>query len=149
MNRTHSKAKAILAGATALLLVASLSPIKTSAAAPHMKPAPAPMAAAQNDRLDFILVNDTGYDISQVLIGASAESEWDPNDELLQGSVFNNGDQLDIKFSPKAHHDHWDMKVVYKIDGSSHEWDGLNLSEIHKITLHYNADQNSTKADIE
>ena len=57
--------------------------------------------------------------------------------------------RLHITFSPKVHHDHWDLKVVYKIDGSSHEWDGLNLSEIHKITLHYNADQNSTKADIE
>jgi hypothetical protein len=149
MNRTQAKAKALLAGATAMLLVTSLSPIQTSAATPHMKPAPAPMAAAQNEKLDFQLVNDTGYDISQVLVGASAESEWDPNDELLQGRTFNNGDALDITFSPKAHHDHWDLKVVYKIDGSSHEWDGLNLSEIHKITLHYNAGENSTKADIE
>ena len=147
MNRTHSKAKAILAGATALLLVASITPIKTSAATPHMKPVPA--AAAQNEKLDFTLVNATGYEISQVLVGASAESEWDPNDELLQGRAFGDGDSLDITFSPKAHHDHWDLKVVYKIDGSSHEWDGLNLSEIHKITLHYNSDQNSTKADIE
>jgi hypothetical protein len=147
MNRTQSKAKAIIAGATALLLVASLSPIKTSAATPHMKPAP--VAAAQNEKLDFTLVNKTGYTISQVLVGASADSEWDPNDELLQGRNFDDGDQLDVTFSPKAHHDHWDLKVVYKIDGSSHEWDGLNLSEIHKITLHYNADQNSTKADIE
>jgi hypothetical protein len=149
MNRTQSKAKALLAGATALLLVASLSPIKTSAAAPHMKPAPAPKAAAQNDRLDFTLVNATGYTLSQVLVGSSSDAEWDPNDELLQGRTLSDGEQLDITFSPKVHHDHWDLKVVYKIDGSSHEWDGLNLSEIHKITLHYNADQNSTKADIE
>jgi len=147
MNRTHTKAKALVAGATAMLLVASLSPIKTSAAAPHMKSAPA--AAAQNDKLDFQLVNATGYDINQVLVGSSADAEWDPSDELLQGRTFGDGDALDITFSPKVHHDHWDLKVVYKIDGSSHEWDGLNLSEIHKITLHYNADQNSTKADIE
>ena len=95
MIRTQAKAKVLLAGATAMLLVASLSPIKTSAAAPHMKPAP--MAAAQNDKLDFALVNDTGYDISEVLVGASAESEWDPNDELLQGRTFPDGDAL-------AHH---------------------------------------------
>ena len=149
MNRTQSKAKALLAGATALLLVTSVSPLKTSAAAPHMKPAPVPMAAAQNDKLDFTLVNAPGYTISQVLVGASADSEWDPNDELLQGRSFGDGDALDVTFSPKVHHDHWDLKVVYAIDGSSHEWDGLDLSTIHKITLHYNADQNSTKADIE
>jgi hypothetical protein len=148
MKSTYSKAKAILAGTTALLLVTTLSPIKTSAATPHiMKPVPA--AAAQNDKLDFTLVNATGYTLSQVLVGASAEADWDPNDELLQGRTLADGEQLDITFSPKVHHDHWDLKVVYKIDGSSHEWDGLNLSEIHKITLHYNADQNSTKADIE
>jgi hypothetical protein len=147
MNRTQAKAKALLAGVTAMLLVSGLSPIQTSAATPHMKPAP--MAAAQNDKLDFQLVNDTGYDISEVLVGQSSDSTWDPSDELLQGRTFNNGDALDITFSPSAHHDHWDLKVVYKIDGSSHEWDGLNLSEIHKITLHYNAGENSTKADIE
>src|SRR5580658_10343000 len=123
MIRTQSKAKALLAGATALLLVTSLSPLKTSAAAPHVKPAPAPMAAAQNDKLDFTLVNQTGYAIKEVLVGASAESEWDPNDELLQGRTFGDGDSLDVTFSPKAHHDHWDLKVVYAIDGSSHEWD--------------------------
>jgi hypothetical protein len=149
MNRAQSKVKALLAGATALLLITSVSPLRTSAAAPHMKPAPAPMAAAQNDKLDFTLVNATGYTLSEVLVGSSADAEWDPNDELLQGRTLADGEQLDITFSPKVHHDHWDLKVVYKIDGSSHEWDGLNLSEIHKITLHYNADQNSTKADIE
>ena len=148
MNRTHAKTRAMIAGATALLLVAGVSPIKTSAATPHvMKSAPA--VAAQNDALDFDLVNNTGYDLKKVLINKSSTDGWDDDDDILKGTVLSNGDMVHITFAPKQAAEHWDMKVVYAIDGSSHEWLDLNLTKIAKITLHYNADQNSTKADIE
>jgi hypothetical protein len=149
MNRTHSKAKAILAGATALLLVASLSPIKTSAATPHMKPAPAPMVAAQNDALDFDIVNATGYEIKEVLIAPSASADWHDDDDVLQGRPFPDGSTLHISFSPKAAAEHWDIRVTYSIDNTYKEFDGLNLTKISKVTLHWDADAQKTRADIE
>jgi hypothetical protein len=148
MNFTASKSKALASGLTALLVVAGFSPIRVAAAAPKAHPAPL-AAAAQNDKLDFDLVNRTGYTLKHVLISRSSASEWNDDDDVLGGQKLDDGETLHISFAPRAHADHWDMKVVYAIDGSSHEWDGLNLSQINKITLHYNADSNSTSADTE
>ena len=128
-----------------MLLATTLSPLKTSAAAPHMKPA-APRAAAQNEKLDFTLVNKTGYTISEVLVGSSADAEWDPSDELLQGRSFDDGEALDITFSPKVHHDHWDLKVVYEADSTSAEWGNFNLCTISEISIYYDDDTEKTTA---
>jgi hypothetical protein len=144
MNLTQTKSKAIALGMAALLVV-GLSPVKVAAAAP----APHHMRAAQGSNLDFDLVNKTGYKLKKVLVAPSATSEWNEDDDVLKGQMLEDGETLHISFSPQAQHAHWDMKVVYNIDGSSHEWDGLNLNNISKITLHYNADSNSTSADVE
>jgi hypothetical protein len=147
MKLTPTKPRALAVGLAALLF-AALPASKTSALTAPIA-SPTPMHAAQNDALDFDLVNKTGYKIKKVLISPSASSEWDDDDDVLAGRGFNNGDTLSISFSPKTHAQHWDMKVVYAIDGSSHEWDGLNLTGISKITLHYDAGANSTSADVE
>jgi len=101
--------------------------------------------SAQNDALDFDLVNATGYDLKEILISPSSSTDW--NDDILNGKTFPDGSTLHITFSPKAHAEHWDMRVTYVVDNTYKEFDNLNLTSISKVTLHW--DGNKTSADIE
>ena len=148
MKSTYSNAKAIIAGATALLLVTTLSPIKTSAATPHIVKS-APMAAAQNEGLDFDIKNATGYEIKEVLISPSNGQDWHDEDDVLKGRPFPDGATLHISFSPRATAEHWDIRVTYSIDNTYKEFDNLNLTKISKVTLYWDADAGKTRADIE
>jgi len=149
MIRTPAKHINLVAGVAALLAVAGFAPIRTAAATPRVAAPVVMHLSADNDALDFDLVNNTGYDLKKVLINPTSTDGWDEDDDILKGTVLSNGDMVHITFPPKQAAEHWDMKVVYAIDGSSHEWLNLNLTKIAKITLHYNADTNTTKADIE
>ena len=100
-------------------------------------------ASAENEKLDFKLTNKTGYPITKIFIGPNTVEEWGDN---IITEKFADDETLDISFSPKATADKWDMKVVYE-DGSSHQWLGLDLSKIEKLTLHYDAATNTTSAD--
>jgi hypothetical protein len=144
MKFIQTKPRALALGLVAFLLVGTATTKKSVALS-----APTGIFAGQNDKLDFDLINKTGYKIKKVLIAPSSTAQWDDDDDVLTGRGFDDGETLSISFSPKAHAEHWDMKVVYAIDGSSHEWDGLNLTGIAKITLHYDAAANSTSADVE
>lgn len=91
--------------------------------------------------LDFTLVNKTGYDIKEVYIGpTSNDNDWGPN---VLKAVLKDGQGLELKFSPKATAEKWDIKVVYT-DGETAEWEGYKLTEITKINLFWSADKKST-----
>src|SRR5947209_2456601 len=81
--------------------------------------------------LDFTLANKTGYDIKEVYIGPTASDEW--GDNVLKGTL-KNGEALELKFSPKATAEKWDIKVVYT-DGEKAQWIGYKLTDINKISL--------------
>jgi len=52
-------------------------------------------AYADNDKLDFSLVNKTGYGIKEVYIGPHSSDEWGEN---LINDAFENGETLNISF---------------------------------------------------
>lgn len=101
----------------------------------------------QNEALDFTLVNETGYSIKRVYIGPSNNPEWTDDMEVLRGRTFKSGAALDITFSPKARSAKWDLRVEwaapYEKDAPVN-WYGLDLTEIEKLTLLYNADTGKT-----
>ena len=148
MNVKYSKYKAMAAGVAALLVFGASS--LSVSAAPASAAAAAPMHfSAENDALDFDLVNKTGYIIKEVSISPAKAKSWHDNDELLHGREFGDGDVLKISFNPKAQAEHWDLQVVFAGDDDTEEFDDLKLSDITKVTLHYNKASKETHADIE
>jgi hypothetical protein len=104
---------------------------------------------AQNEALDFLLVNQTGYAIKALYIGAAGTGDWTNEDEILKGRVFGTGVQVPIKFSPKATAEKWDIMVSWSDGSGNVEWLNLKLTEITKVTLRYNKEKDETFAVIE
>ncbi len=103
-------------------------------------------AHADNDDLDFTLVNKTGYGIKEIYIAPSASTDW--GDNILKKPM-ENADQLAITFSAKAKAEHWDIRIVWVDEGADVVWKKCKLTEISKFTLHYNRDTDETSADTE
>ena len=147
MNRMQSKHKAIALGVAALLVFGSSS-LNVSAAPAPKAPAPMHFRAAEGE-LDFDLINKTGYIIKEVSISPAKAKNWHDEDELLHGREFGDGDDLKITFNPKVQAEHWDLQVVFAGDDDTEEFDDLKLTDISKVTLHYNKGTKETHADIE
>jgi hypothetical protein len=131
---------------------AANKPAPVNTTAPPTNTSSAPTAkddGKSNPELDFTVVNKTGYDIKAVYIGASGTGEWTKEDEVLKGRTFADGNSLDIKFSPKATAEKWDIKVDWADGSGGEEWQKLNLTEIEKATLVYDKDKDETSAIIE
>jgi len=107
------------------------------------------VSAAQNEELDFTLVNNTGYDIKALYIGATGTGDWANEDEVLHGRAFKQGAALKIEFHPKATAEKWDIMVAWADGSGNEEWEGLNLTQIEKVTLVYDKENNETSAIIE
>ena len=119
---------------------------------PASTPAPSNSSADNkmgNEELDFTLVNKTGYDIKQVSVGPTGDTDWKLEDEVLKGRSFKNGESLDIKFHPKERAENWDLKIEWSDGSPSDEWLKLNLTKIEKVTLKYDKASDKTTAVIE
>ncbi len=103
-------------------------------------------AAGQEAKQDFTLVNKTGYDISEVYLSASHADAWE--DDLLadEDDNFGDGESKTVHFKAKVKTCLWDLKVVYDEDDSSAIWHDIDLCQVSKITLRYNAKSGETKA---
>ena len=101
-------------------------------------------AQAEPD-LDFTLVNKTGFDIKAVYVAPTRQEDWEEN--MLKG-VLENGDSLDITFSPGQNTTKWDVMVVWTDDDSAY-WRNYDLSEISKLTLYYDVDTSVASAKAE
>ena len=113
------------------------------------KSSPPLVSTVQNPELDFTIVNKTGYDIKALYIGATGTGDWTKDDEVLKGRGFKNGASYDIKFSPKAKAEKWDIMVDWADGSGKEEWLNLKLTEIEKVTLIYDKEKDVTKAIIE
>jgi hypothetical protein len=145
MKAPKMKNKRSVVGLTALLLIVlaySTSGNYASTALPAVN-------APQNEALDFTIVNKTGYKIKALYIGASGTGDWAKEDEVLKGRSFDNGQALDIVFNPRAKAEKWDIMVTWADGDGSEEWLNLKLTEITKVTLTYDKENDVTKAIIE
>ena len=103
-------------------------------------------AAAQQAKQDFVLVNKTGYDISEIYLSAAKSDPWEEDLLADDDDNFGDGESKAIHFMSRVKSCLWDLKVVYDEDDSSAIWHDINLCEVSKITLRYNAKSNETKA---
>jgi hypothetical protein len=106
-------------------------------------------SALAQARQDFVLINRTGYTIDQVFVGPSNSRSW--GRDILGQDILESGQQVSITFPRNARECMWDLKVVYN-DGDQTEWigrNGFNLCQISRITLYWNRQQNTTRAEFE
>jgi hypothetical protein len=101
-------------------------------------------ARAQDARQDFVLVNRTGYDVSEVYVSPSKTDDWE--EDVLGDEELEDGEQTRIRFSRAAKSCLWDLKVVYSDDDSSVVWHDIDLCKISKIAISYNRKTDKTSA---
>ena len=103
-------------------------------------------AWADNEKLDFTLDNGTGYGIKEIYVAPSESTEW--GDSIIEKPLENN-ESLTISFNEKATAEKWDLKIVWVDGGDAVYWKGVKLTEVNKITLHYNRQSGETSATAE
>jgi hypothetical protein len=91
-------------------------------------------------RLDFTLVNRTGYTLDRIHVKESNSKNWGGN--ILEGDL-EDGYQTKVTFNATATADIWDLKVHYKgYDESSINspvWTNIDLTKYNQLTLHWDA----------
>jgi hypothetical protein len=104
-------------------------------------------ALAEDAKQDFQLINKTGYELNKVYVSPSKSDDWE--DDVLGRDTLSDGDHVEIKFHRADKTCHWDLKVVYTIDGSNAVWSDIDLCSVEKITIHYNKSSDTTTATYE
>lgn len=92
------------------------------------------LTAFAQGKQDFTLHNNTGRAITELYISPHSTNEWE--EDILGQDTLPDGESLDINFERTEKSAKWDLKIVDK-DGTSIEWENLNLLEISELTLHY------------
>lgn len=82
--------------------------------------------------LSFDLTNFTGSALHAVYVSPSDSKGWEEN--VLGSDELNDGDTVDIRFSPEESAVLWDIRVE-SADAHYAEWKGIDLRGISRITL--------------
>jgi len=98
---------------------------------------------------DFTLTNRTGYDIQSVYVAPSKQKDW--GSDHLRKSVLTDGKSRFIAFNKSGNTCIYDMSISWVGYSADDDvvWEKLNLCEIHKITLRYNAKSKQTTITTE
>ena len=99
------------------------------------------VASAQAANLDFTVVNSIGHQIDSIYV-SEANSSSRGRDALGVGET------VDIEFDQNGKIRRWDTLVRYN-DGDEATWGNLNLCNISKVTLSWNAKSQKTTAKTE
>lgn len=91
-------------------------------------------AAPQNQRLDFTLVNKSGYVIVELYVSPSDDEEW--GEDILGRDVLGDDESAAITFSRSETTCNWDLKIVDE-DEDEVTWTSLNLCTANEVTLRY------------
>ncbi|MBT9545873.1 MAG: hypothetical protein IV090_10830 [Candidatus Sericytochromatia bacterium] len=135
----------ILLVAGAVMLMGATSVL--SAPQQALKPAGSEMVKpVQNKALDFTLTNATGYEITGLYLSPTGTDSW--GESILPGA-FNDGDTLNISFSPDAEAAEWDMRADWTKGEGYVYWMGLPLDQINALTLKYDEATDKTTAIAE
>ncbi len=85
-----------------------------------------------NANLGFTLVNCTGLAIRAVYLSRSDSASWEEN--ILTVHQLNDGDSVDIRFSPEENAQLWDLRIE-GTDQRYAEWKNLSLGSASRIAL--------------
>jgi len=90
-------------------------------------------ASADDAKQDFKLVNKTGYELKALYVAPSKSDDW--QDDVLGQDTLDDGQTVNVHFSPKTKTCIFDLKVVYTDDDSSAVWQKIDLCSVEKITF--------------
>ncbi len=88
--------------------------------------------AESTGTLSFDLTNFTGSALHAVYVSPSDSKGWEEN--VLGSDELNDGDTVDIRFSPEESAALWDIRVE-SADAHYAEWKGIDLRGVSRITL--------------
>lgn len=103
--------------------------------------------AAQQARQDFVLVNRTGYELSNVYVSPNRSNDWE--DDVLGQDTLEDGQRVNIRFKRSVTTCRWDLKVIYSVDDSNAVWSNIDLCKIERITIRYNKNTDTTSASFD
>ena len=83
----------------------------------------------------FLLINGTGYPISQLAVSESDFSMWTPN--VLRPPPIKPGERRQVTFNAPTTYCQADMKIGFADNGAPAIWQNLNLCTLTKIRLVY------------
>lgn len=83
----------------------------------------------------FLLINSTGYPISQMSISQSDMGMWSPN--LLRGPAIRPGEARQVVIPASQLVCQVDMKLGFADDTPPATWQYLNLCDLRKIQVFY------------
>ena len=104
-------------------------------------------ASADDAKQDFKLVNKTGYELKALYVAPSKSDDW--QDDVLGQDTLDDGQTVNVHFSPKTKTCIFDLKVVYTDDDSSAVWQKIDLCSVEKITIHYDRKNDVTRATFD
>jgi len=104
-------------------------------------------ASAQDAKQDFKLVNKTGYELKALYVAPSKSDEW--GDDILGQDVLSDGQAVNVHFNPRVKTCKWDLRVTYTDDNSNAVWSDIDLCSVEKITIHYDRQNNVTRATFD
>jgi hypothetical protein len=102
------------------------------AAVVAMSSTTASMAPAQNQKLDFVLVNKTGVTITEIYVSPTKSDDWE--EDVLGKDVLKNGERVTIEFARSEKTCKWDLKMVDEDDDEA-VWKNLDLCTINELTI--------------
>jgi hypothetical protein len=141
---TNVNVKANTANTTAPANTAANAAANTANTNSAANTAAAPATAGADQ--DFTVVNKTGVVIDKLYVSPSDKEDWE--EDILGQDQLADGATLNIKFHPKEKTAKWDLRIE-DTKGNSIEWTDLDLTEISKLTLHYDATAKKATADVE
>ncbi len=103
-------------------------------------------AQAAEAKQNFILDNETGYEIKEVYVSPHKSDNWE--EDVLGQDTLEDGKALKIRFNRANKTCLWDLKVIYAIDNSKATWAKIDLCTVSKITIKYNKKNDTTTAEF-
>lgn len=101
---------------------------------------------AQN-RADLVLVNKTGYSISEAYISAVNTNQWKEN--LIGNHRFDHEAERVIRRPDTSRACRWDLLVVFDDDGEMAIWSSIDFCKEVRVTLHYDRRTDATSATFD
>ena len=95
----------------------------------------------------FLLINATGYPISQVAVSPSLLNIWTPN--VLRPPPIKAGERRQVTFNAPTTYCQADMQVGFADGGAPAVWQNLNLCTLTKIKLVYDRASGITTASYD
>lgn len=133
LRRELSKRTVVVTALAYLLAVACSCSSHAGGEGLHTQGAPSPSTtSASANALSFNLTNFTGSALHTVYVSPSDSKGWEEN--VLGSGELNDGDSVDIRFSPEESAALWDIRVE-SADTHYAEWKGIDLRGVSRITL--------------